>query len=78
MTRQSLRRTLDHMNLLFPHATQFSASPRDLEQEFRLRQQVGPARATRRAQDASRFAALATRLRRGLRPGPCPSLVEEC
>ena len=28
------------MNLLFPHMTQFEESQRDLEREFRLRQQI--------------------------------------
>ena len=38
------------MNLLFPHMTQFEESQRDLERDFRLRQQIGAARAARRCQ----------------------------
>ena len=66
------------MNLLFPHMTQFEESQRDLERDFRLRQQIRPARATRQAKRTSRFAVLTARLHRSLQPEPCPSLVEDC
>ena len=66
------------MNLLFPHMTQFEEGQRDLEREFRLRQQIRPARATRHAKRTTRFAALTARLHRSLQPEPCPPLVEDC
>jgi len=63
---------------MYPHITQLEENRRELERELRLRQQVRAARAARRAQRPSRFAALMARLRRTLRPDPCPPLVEEC
>jgi hypothetical protein len=72
------------MNMLFPHLTQFEENRRELERELRLRQQIRAARAARRAQRPSRFAALTARLRHALpqrhavQPDPCPPLLEEC
>jgi hypothetical protein len=63
---------------MYPHVTQFEENRRELEREYRLRQQIRAARARRRAERPSRLATLATRLRRTLRPEPCPPLVEEC
>jgi hypothetical protein len=63
---------------MYPHVTQLEENRRELERELRLRQQVRAARAARRAQRPSRFAALATRLRRALQPHPRPPVVEEC
>jgi hypothetical protein len=66
------------MNLLFPHMTQFEESQRDLERDFRLRQQIRAERAASHAKRTSRFGALATRLQRSLQPKPCSPLVEDC
>jgi hypothetical protein len=63
---------------MYPHVTQLEENRRELEREIRLRQQMRAARAARRAQRPSRLAALVMRLRRAVRPEPCPPLVEEC
>ena len=66
------------MNLLFPHMTQFEESQRGLEREFRLRQQIGAARAAGHAKQTSRFGALATRLHRSLQPKQGSPLLQDC
>ncbi len=66
------------MNLLFPHMTQFEESQRDLERDFRLREQIGAARAARHAKRTARFAAVTGRLHRSLQPEPCSPLLEDC
>jgi hypothetical protein len=62
---------------LYPHVTQFEENRRELEREYRLRQQIREARAARKAARPPRFTALKARLRGALRPEPCPPLVEE-
>lgn len=50
---------------------------RELERERELQRKLREARAARRAERPSRFAAVAVRLRRALQPAPC-LLPEGC
>src|SRR5262245_1573639 len=63
---------------MYPAVTLLEENKRELERELQLRRQIREAREARRAQRPSRFAALATRLRRAPRPAPCPPAVEGC
>jgi hypothetical protein len=88
MTRRPLGRSVatyrtpsrkeKQMNLLFPHMTQFEESQRNLERDFRLRQQIRAARGASYAKRTSRFGALATRVHRAMQPEPCSPHVEDC
>jgi hypothetical protein len=62
---------------MYPHL-RFEENRRALERERRLQQQIRAVRTARRAERPSRLAVLTARLRRALRPDPCPPLVEEC
>ena len=53
-------------------------SRREVEREHERWRQIREARAVRRAERRSRFAALTTRLRRAPQPDPCLPLVEGC
>ena len=63
---------------MYPHVTQFEENRRELEREYRQRQQIRAARAARKAARPPRFAALRAWVRGALRPEPCPPLIEEC
>jgi hypothetical protein len=68
------------MNLLgvYLYPDLLDESVRELERQRQRERQIKEARAVRRAERPSRFAALTTRLRRPLQPDPRRPLVDTC